>query len=138
MEIIIKPHPRTFGYYSNINNFTTHKNRIKIFERNIDTSSLTTVIDVVITPGSSVVPHFLWQEKPVILMDDWAKKNDYSFTYDKFCYHWKDISKVIENVRIRKMNIINKSQNELEQFFQCGVRSNQYEAYLVKILNTIL
>ena len=44
-----------------------------MFQRNVDTSSLTTVIDVVITPGTSVIPHFLWQEKPVILLDDWAR-----------------------------------------------------------------
>ena len=141
LQVWVKPHPRLRGAgyeKEKISRFTSYLERVEVIDHLTDTSELASQADIIISPGSSFIPHCLWLGKPVILLDEWAKRGGYSFTFSKFCYSINDIDEIIDGV-ISKVNFLTSGKKkEMEDFFQLGLSSEDYNENLEKIASQLI
>ena len=130
IQIVIKPHPRTVDAYKNVSRFTDHLDRVTVVPENVDTASISASCSLCISGGTSFIPHLLWLNIPVVLSAGWAERQDLVFLYDKCCFKWNDLPKLIEILQ-KKTNIPRKcSHRQLNQWFECGIPSDDYQRYL--------
>lgn len=140
IQIWVKPHPKTYGigYEKNkLFDYTKYAERISVFDNSIDTSELAYHSDIIISPGSSFIPHCIWLGKPVILLDEWAKRSGYSFTFENLCFSIKDIDRILEDVILKKSFLTSEKQKEMQSFFQLGMDCHKYEEYLSLTMNKL-
>lgn len=141
LQIWVKPHPRLRGAgyeKEKISRFTSSLERVQVIDHLTDTSELASHADIIISPGSSFIPHCLWLGKPVILLDEWAKRGGYSFTFDKFCHSINDFDEIIDGVISRVTFLTPGKKKEMEDFFQLGLSSEDYKENLEKIASQLV
>lgn len=140
LQVWVKPHPKTYGigYEKNkLFDYTKHVERISVFDNSTDTSELAYHSDIIISPGSSFIPHCIWLDKPVILLDEWAKRSGYSFTFENLCFSIKDIDHILGEVALNKSFLTTQKQKEMQSFFQLGMDCRQYEEFLSSTMNKL-
>jgi hypothetical protein len=130
VRVIVKPHPRTVGYYDDLTRFTIHRDRVEVFETMVDTAELAERSQICITPGTSFIPHLFWRNIPVVLLDGWAKRLGKEFLLDSFCFCWVDLDGLLDKLRHSEKIDMPFSERSLENMFQCGVSSKEYQEYL--------
>jgi len=91
-----------------------------------------------LTPGTALVPHFLWSDKPSVLLGECYAKQGYTFIYKDLCFSEIDINRVI--VMIRSQNTLKDKKifNKLNKLFECGVSSELYEQFLEDKIKLIM
>ena len=120
IKVFIKTHPkadvsnyRNFFQKTNIDN----NNRIYFLPNKFDSSSFVNSIDMMLTPGTALVPHFLWSDKPSVLLGECYAKQGYTFIYKDLCFSEIDINRVI--VMIRSQNTLKDKKifNKLNKIY---------------------
>ena len=137
LQVWIKPHPRLRGAgyeKEKISRFTSSLERVQVIDHLTDTSELASHADIIVSPGSSFIPHCLWLGKPVILLDEWAKRGGYSFTFQNLCFPIEDIDAVVEEVSTGSSSLSLDKEKEMQSFFQLGLDCRKYEEFLDSIL----
>ena len=83
---------------------------------------------VIVTAGSSFIPHALWLDKAVLLLPNWARKMNRRFVYEKYCSSFDEDDEVGE---FQKKKLV-AHRTDLECDFQLGLSSGAYEIELKK------
>lgn len=133
LQVWVKPHPRLRGAgyeKEKISKFTSSLERVQVIDHLTDTSELASHADIIISPGSSFIPHCLWLGKPVILLDEWAKRAGYSFTFQNLCFPIEAVDDVVEEVLSGATSLSSDKENEMQSFFQLGMDCRKYEEFL--------
>jgi hypothetical protein len=133
LQVWVKPHPRLRGAgyeKKKISRFTSSLERVQVIDHLTDTSELASHADIIISPGSSFIPHCLWLGKPVILLDEWAKCGGYSFTFQNLCFPIEAVDDVVEEVLSGATSLSSDKENEMQSFFQLGMDCRKYEEFL--------
>ncbi len=137
LRVIIKPHPKTKGRYQDFNRMTPHGDRVTLFQNDVDSATLAAHADLMVTSGTSFVPHFLWLGKPVVLLGEWSKQYAHTMMYADFCYQRAEIFDMIQQLQAGKPIPTKISKTELANIFQLG-RTTDFESHLVhQLANTI-
>jgi hypothetical protein len=137
LQVWVKPHPRLRGAgyeKEKISKLTSSSDRIKVIDHLTDTSELASHADIIISPGSSFIPHCLWLGKPVILLDEWAKRGGYSFTFQSLCFPIEEVDGLLEQVLTGKTSLSVEKEKKMRSFFQLGMDCCKYEEFFVATL----
>jgi len=134
IKLLVKPHPKVttpFRFWSNVPE-SLH-DRIEIFGSHTDTAQLMCRTDLIITPGTSVIAHYLWENKPVILFGNWLREQGYRYVYEPWCFTEKDIPVVLNQLKSGITNVAANpnTKSEMIDFFQLGLASENYQEMLV-------
>lgn len=130
LRIIVKPHPRTIGAYDDLPKRLHHYGRVEIFNNMVDTAELVERSDLCITGGTSFIPHLLWRNIPVVLIDDWASKLGHEFLLKSYCHSLSSIDELINDVRLSRPTRSFNDEQSLAKLFQCGMASSEYLEFL--------
>ena len=140
IKIQIKTHPKSsLTFYKKLfkkqNNYKF--NNVVFLPSNEDTSLYLQNADIVIAPGTSYIPHCLWAEKLVILLDEWCTQQGYTFIYEDLCYGIDDLNNLIEKLIKKELLQDKEISRKLSSSFECGIKSDLYFNFLqnkVKLL----
>ena len=140
MQIWVKPHPKTHGAgyeETKLLKYTKYVDRVKVIDNLTDTSELASHADIIISPGSSFIPHCLWLGKPVILLDEWAKRVGYSFTFQSLCFPVDAVEDVLKDISSGMFSLTKAKEKEMQSFFQLGMDCPKYEKFLSSIMKKL-
>ena len=109
IKLFIKTHPKvSMIYYRKFFTKNNNSNNVKFLPSSDDTSLFLQRSDIIITPGTSFIPHCLWAGKPVILLDEWYIKQGYSFTYENLCNGINEFDYLVDKLIKREFYLIKK------------------------------
>jgi|SaaInlStandDraft_4_1057021.scaffolds.fasta_scaffold02821_2 hypothetical protein len=130
IRVYVKTHPKvSILYYQKL--FKKQNNNNVVFlPGGEDTSFYLQKSDIVITPGTSYIPHCLWAEKPVVLLDEWCTKQGYTFIYENLCYDIHEVDNLIDKFMNKELLQDKEKFRELSSSFECGVQSDLYNHFL--------
>lgn len=145
LRILLKPHPRGWRLYADVSRLTPRPERVTLLPRTTDTCSAARAADLMVTGGTSFVPHMLWTGRPVVLLDDWAVREGWSFVYAPFCSGPDDIDGILDGLRDSLRDGASDTaggpdpdlRRELEKFFQCGLSGKDYDSRLVTAVREV-
>jgi hypothetical protein len=140
VRVTISPHPRSSGVYDNASKKVSDPKRLVVREVDVDTCQLAMRADICMTGGTSFIPHLLWAGKPVVLNSEWTIPLKQSFEYEKLCFDWSEMTRVIDLYRARKLSwqLSTESRAWLEKFLQAGNDSDRYQKKLTAELTSLV
>ena len=139
IKLFIKTHPKvSMIYYRKFFTKNNNSNNVKFLPSSDDTSLFLQRSDIIITPGTSFIPHCLWAGKPVILLDEWYIKQGYSFTYENLCNGINEFDYLVDKLIKREFLPDKEIFRKLASSFECGVSSESYKKFLQDKLRLIL
>ncbi|MBF0179138.1 MAG: hypothetical protein HQM03_03815 [Magnetococcales bacterium] len=133
LRLIVKPHPKTRGRYRHFHQFTPHGDRVTLFQSETDSALLATLCDVMVTSCTTFVPHLLWLQKPVILLDEWTARYGCSLMYHPFCHKREETADLLGRMENGEKILPKVNEAELAGIFQTGMIEG-YEAMVVEKL----
>jgi len=149
IEIWIKAHPRyntTINYDNSY--IKKHKNRVKLFFKDMDTTLLLGHADVIISPMSSILFHPITNGKRVVFFDKWQdytiKNHDDVTLFDNTPCAYRASNEKQLQAGVKELLENNETENvAIEEFYKKGVsggsmRSESIIDKYISIVNQML
>ncbi|MBF0590411.1 MAG: hypothetical protein HQL53_14915, partial [Magnetococcales bacterium] len=140
LQLMVKPHPRSGHQYNvkKLKKYSSHLDRMELYDPSVDTSILVQGCDLLITHGSSVLTHALWVGKPVILMNEWIPDTLGPLLLREWCYRIGDLQPILQSLMAGETVPHPKEVDKLRKHLQLGMDKQPYEQTLATIVTGAL